>query len=53
MQPFDRNRHGPKIGALHPLFGEGSWVPIEQVLWAEAYLHIKWHLDMHAAVWPQ
>jgi len=31
---------------LCPLFGEESWVPIwHNVAWAEAYLHIKWHLD--------
>ena len=31
---------------LCPLFGEGSWVPIQHnVAWAEAYLHTKWHLD--------
>jgi len=46
MQPFDRNRRGPTIGGLRPLFGEGGWVPIEhKVLWAEASLHTKWHLD--------
>ena len=33
-------------GRLRPLFGEGSWVPIlHNVVWAEAYLHTKWHLD--------
>jgi len=48
MQPFGRNRHGPKIGEeLGPLFGERGWVvPIEhKVPWAEAYLNTKWHLD--------
>jgi len=25
---------------------EGNWVPIQHnVVWAEAYLHTKWHLD--------
>ena len=47
MQPFGRNRDGPKIvEGFRPLFGEGSWVPIEhKVPWAEAYLNTKWHLD--------
>jgi len=33
-------------GCLCPLFGRGSWVPIQHdVAWAEAYLPTKWHLD--------
>ena len=33
------------VGWVCP-FSEGSWVPIEQkVVWAEAYLHTKWHLS--------
>jgi len=52
MQPFGRNRNGPKIGGWAPFYG-GGWVPIEhKVPWAEAYLHNKWHLDA-LAVWPQ
>ena len=46
-QPFDHNRHGPKIGwGLCP-FWRGNCVPIEhKVAWAEAYLHTKWHLSL-------
>jgi len=43
VQPSGHNRHGWKIGGC-ALFG-GSWVPINSVAWAEAYLHTKWHLD--------
>ena len=46
MQPFGRNRYGPKIGGSVP-FGEGERGPhlTHKVAWAEAYLHTKWHLD--------
>ena len=45
MQPFGRNRYGPKIGGLRP-FGEGEPGPIQHnVARAEAYLHAKFHLD--------
>jgi len=45
MQPFDHNRHAPKI-AGSAVFGRGVWVPIyHKVAWAEAYLHNKWDLD--------
>ena len=45
MQPFGRNRYGPKIGGLCPL-GEGSSVPtLHSVARAEAYRHAKFHLD--------
>jgi len=49
MQPFGRNRHGPKIGeGLRPFLGRGLG-PIEhKVPWAEAYLHTKWHLDAYS-----
>ena len=44
MQPFGHNGHGPKIGALRPLFGEG-WIPIQhKVAWAEAYHHANYQL---------
>jgi len=44
MQPFGRNRYGPKIG-LCP-FGEGgAGSPSNKVAWAEAYLYTKWHFD--------
>ena len=48
MQPFGHNRNGPKIGeGLRPLFGAGSWVPIElKVAFTEAYLHAKYQLDL-------
>ena len=47
IQPFGHNRHGLKIGwGAVPFFYGRSWVPIEhKVAWAEAYLHIKWHLS--------
>jgi len=36
----------PKImEALPPLFREGELGPHNTVTWAEAYLHIKWHLN--------
>ena len=46
MQPFGRNRYGPKIGDCAPL-GEGELGPhlIHNVARAEAYLHAKFHLD--------
>jgi len=40
MQPFGRNRYGPKIWGLCP-FGEGE----HSVARAEAYLLAKFHLD--------
>jgi len=43
MQPFGRNRYGPKIVGCVPL-GRGSWVPIYNVARAEAYLHTKFRL---------
>ena len=44
--PFGHNRHGPKIGGLCPLFGQGNWVSIQRnVARAEAYVHAKFHLD--------
>jgi len=47
MQPFGRNRYGPKIGGggCAPL-GEGELGPhLIQCGQAEAYLHDKFHLD--------
>jgi len=35
---------GRKLGAV-PLWGRGSWVPIQNVTSAEAYLHAKFHFD--------
>jgi len=35
---------GRKLGAP-PLFGEGAGAPSNTVIWAEAYLNTKWHLD--------
>jgi len=42
IQPFGHIRHGPKIGegSSPPLSGSES-----NVVWAEAYLRTKWHLD--------
>jgi len=47
MQPFGRNRYGPKIwGCCAPL-GEGELDPhLIQCGQAEAYLHAKFHLDL-------
>jgi len=48
MQPFGRNRYGPKIGGLCPFGGGGAGFP-SNTLWpcrAEAYLHAKFHLDL-------
>jgi len=48
MQPFDRNRRGPKIGGSAPLWGR-RWVPIyHKVAWAETYLRTKWHLSPYS-----
>jgi len=45
MQPFGRNRHGPKIGGLCP-FGEwGAGSASSSVARAEAYLHAKFRFD--------
>ena len=41
---FAHNRHGPIIGAAVPVFG-GAGSPSNSVVWAEAYLHTKRHLD--------
>jgi len=44
IQPFGRNRHGPKIGGCGA-FG-GRWVPIyENVAWTETYIHTKWYTN--------
>jgi len=46
MQPFGRNRHGPKIGGGSVPFWAEGWVSIEhKVPSTEAYLHTKWRLD--------
>ena len=45
IQPFNHNRHGPKIGGCAPLEEEGAGSPSNSVAWAEAYLHTKLHLD--------
>jgi len=47
MQPFGRNRYGPKIGEGCALLGEGKLGPhlTQYVARAEAYLHAKFHLD--------
>ena len=45
MQPFGRNRYGPKIGGYAPL-GRENWVPIQHnVARAEAYLRANFDLD--------
>ena len=45
--PFGHNRHGPEIGwGRCPLFPGVAGSPSSTVLWAEAYLHTKWHLDV-------
>jgi len=45
MQPFGRNRRGPRIWGSAPFRG-GGLGPIEhKVPWAEAYLHTEWHLE--------
>jgi len=42
---------GRNLGGLCPLFGRGSWVPIQHsVAWADAYLH---SILIHPAVWAQ
>jgi len=47
MQPFDRNRYGPKIGSCAPApLGKGDLGPrLTQCARVEAYLHAKFHLD--------
>jgi len=46
MQPFVRNRYGPKIGGGLCPFGGGELGPhLTQYGRAEAYLHAKFHLD--------
>jgi len=45
MQPFGRNRYGPKMGGSAPL-GEGEQgAELTQGGHAEAYFHAKFHLD--------
>jgi len=44
MQPFGRNRYGPKIGGLCPFRGELG-PHLTQCGRDEAYLHAKFHLD--------
>jgi len=47
IQAFGHNRHRPKSEAAVLLFvGRGSWVPSNNVTWAEAYLRTKWYLDI-------
>ena len=44
---------GRNWGGAPPLFGKGELgAYLTNVVWAEACLHTKWHLD-HAAVWSQ
>jgi len=46
MQPFGRNKYGPKIGDGCAPLGRWSWVPIlYNVARSESYLHAKFHLD--------
>jgi len=52
MQPFGRNRHGPKIGgAVPPLFwgGGGAGSPSISVTWPTP---VPSGILIHAAVWP-
>ena len=48
MQPFGRNRCGPKIGGGCAPLGRGSWVPIQHNVarsGSKAYLRAKFCLD--------
>ena len=44
-QPFGQNIHGPKGGCAVPLSVGGARSSSNNVTWAEAYPHTKWHLD--------
>ena len=42
---------GQKLGGVLCHFLWGSWIPIEhKVVWAEAYLHTKWHLSHNPSI---
>jgi len=45
MQPFGRNRYGPKIGGCVPLGEVELGSHLTQRGQAEAYLRAKFHLD--------
>ena len=45
MQPFGRNRYGPKIGGAAP-FGDGELGPhLTHCGQVQGYLHANFHLD--------
>jgi len=47
IQPFGHNRHAPKMGGCAPFWEEldPHLAQCDNVAWAEADLHTKWHLD--------
>ena len=45
IQPFGHMATWAENRGLCPLFGEGSWVPMQHNVRDEAYLHTNWHLD--------
>jgi len=57
IQPFGHNGHGPKIGWLLPLFGEGSLFPIFSHLWSQSPgprpTSVPSGILIHPATWLQ
>jgi len=57
MQPFGHNRHGPKIGAVHPFWGGELGLYLTQSRLgrpAEVYLHTNLSgILIRPAIWPQ
>jgi len=54
IQPFGHNRHGPKIGALCPLFGgEGAVSPSNTMLLGSRPTSLPSGILIRPAIWPQ
>ena len=54
IQPFGRNKHGPKILGLHPIWGKGRGPRLTQSrLAGPRHSSIPRDILIHAAIWPQ
>ena len=53
IQPSGHNSHGPKMGELCPIFGEGSWSPSETMWPGLRPTRMPSFILIRTTVWPQ
>ena len=54
IQPFDHNRHGPKLGVVVPPFrGQGAGSPVNTMSSGPRPTSVPSGILIHPAVWPQ